>query len=449
VIFMSSKIKKRELLDLIAQAGVIGAGGGGFPTSTKLSADNISHFIANGAECEPLLQKDIELMLHHPKEIASAMAIIGETLQIKNLYFSAKRKYTGIWQKIEPHLKSSGIQQIFLDDIFPAGDEFEIVRQTLGKTIPPANIPLAFNAIVNNVETIFNIFNSLKGKPVTEKWLTITGEVKHPFTASVPIGTPAKDLLDFAEPKLDTFALIEGGPMMGALVSIDEPVKKTTSGFIVLPEEHPIIRYRKMPMNHVLRIAASACMQCQACTDLCPRYLLGHPLEPHKIMRASAMPLSLPVNSMTAALLCSECGVCELFACPMGLSPRRINRELKEKFANKGIKYRCECENFDVREERDFRRIPSTKLIERLQIVDYHNVYPDFVADIPQIRRVVLPLKQHAGAPAIPIVKIGENVKAGQLIAKIPEGKLGANLHASIDGKIVAIAPDIIIRNSK
>ncbi len=437
-------IDRNKLLSLIDEAGIVGAGGGGFPAAVKL-AGNFSHYIANGAECEPMLHKDIELMERHPKEIAEMLAIMRDATDAQNTYFAAKEKYKKKKQKISPFLKKHKITPIYLDDIFPAGDEFEIVERVLGKVIPPANIPLAVDAAVNNVETLLNIRRAIDGKPVIEKWLTVAGEVEKPFTAVVPLGTPASHLLKFAIPKLENYILIEGGPMMGVIVDSEEPVKKTTSGFIVLSPEHPIVRYRTMPINYVLRIAASACSQCRSCTDLCPRYLLGHPLEPHKIMRSAAMPLSLPVETMTAALLCSECGICEQFACPMGLSPRRINQELKKRFAQQDVRYNWNGKNISPRDVREFRRIPARRLAERLGILKYLDIHPKFIPAFPPSEKLLLPLKQNAGAPSQAIVKVGEKVSAGQKIAVVPQGKLGAPLHSPIDGKVIQTMQNIVI----
>jgi len=440
-------MERGEFIQNIADAGVVGAGGGGFPTAVKLNA-SFQHYIANGAECEPLLHKDIELMRRNADFLAETIAKIVDMLGVNYAHIGVKGKYTDIWNILNPAVDKYNIQPHYLDDIFPAGDEFELVRTVLGKTIPPGNIPLAVGAVVNNVETIYNIGKAISGKPVIAKWLTVTGEVEHPFTAIAPLGMRVDDLLNIARPKIDDFAIIEGGPMMGNIVDDSEPVKKTTAGFIVLPTEHRLITSRQKPIEYILRIAASACMQCQACTDLCPRHLLGHPLEPHKIMRAMAMPISLPIESLTSALICSECGICEQFACPMEISPRRINRELKAKFFENKVKFVWNGEDIDTFEERDFRRIPSQKLAERIGVLDYFYIHPEFIPSIPEPDEIILKLKQHAGVPAVPIVRVGEDVKKSQLVAKIPDGKLGANIHSSIDGKVISTAPDIIIRKN-
>ncbi len=438
-------MKTEEFISKIASSGVVGAGGGGFPAAVKISA-KFDHYIANAAECEPLIHKDVEILLHKHMEVVEAIAAVRENSGARKAYFALKRKYDALWNAISADLSTHGIIPLFLEDVYPAGDEFEIVFNALGKVVPAAAIPLTVNVAVNNVETLLNIHNAMRDIPVTEKWLTVTGEVRFPFTAAVPIGTPVSFLIKYAQPKIQDFAIVEGGPMMGTLVLPDEPVKKTTSGFIILPREHVLVHKREMPMRYMLRIAASACMQCQACTDLCPRHLLGHPLEPHKIMRSLAMPLSMPADMMTGALICSECGVCELYACPMGLLPRRLNRELKEKFARSGVRYESKISKYSPPEERDFRKIPSFRLIERLQISKYASISPEYIEKFPKPDMVVLPLKQHAGVAASPIVANGQEVIVGQKIADIPTGKLGAPIHASIDGIAILAGDRIVIK---
>lgn len=433
-----------DLVALVGDAGVVGAGGGGFPAAKKLSGE-FEHYIANGAECEPLLRKDVELMRRCGDEVVEALALVRDARGAKKAYFAAKRKYSEVWETVLPHLDTYGVVPVELDDFFPAGDEFELVERVLGRVVPPGGIPLAVGAAVNNVETLLNIRRALEGKPVTHKWLTVAGAVERPFTAVVPLGVPAKALLDYAKPTKDDFVVIEGGPMMGALVSLDEPVKKTTSGFIVLDADHRLVKSRTMPLRYVLRLAASACMQCQTCSDLCPRHLLGHPIEPHRIMRSAAHPISLPLEAMLGALICSECGVCELFACPMGLSPRRVNAALKKRFAESGVRYSWSGDELSPRRERDFRRIPYARLLERLGVDEFEHRAYDFLPSFEYDGELVLKLKQHAGVAAKPVVSAGELVGFGQVLAALPEGKLGAPIHSPASGKVVRITEDSIV----
>jgi Na+-translocating ferredoxin:NAD+ oxidoreductase RnfC subunit len=61
-----------KMIDLIRKAGVVGAGGAGFPTHVKLDAE-VDTIIANGAECEPMLEVDQQLMKHKSKEFIIAL----------------------------------------------------------------------------------------------------------------------------------------------------------------------------------------------------------------------------------------------------------------------------------------------------------------------------------------------------------------------------------------
>ena len=73
------------------------------------------------------------------------------------------------------------------------------------------------------------------------------------------------------------------------------------------------------------------------------------------------------------------------------------------------------------------------------------DIRPEFLPDFPMPKKAVLPVKQHAGIPAVPLVKIGDGVHKGQKIADIPDCELGAPIHAPIDGKIIAIGQEIAI----
>jgi len=386
-------------------------------------------------------------MLHYPEELVETLGAIKENMggDIR-VVIAEKEKYHTVRDALAEPARSHNIEIHLLSNYYPAGDEFEIVRSVMGVTIPPAEIPLSVGAVVSNVESIYNIGRALDGAPVVDKFVTVIGEVEYPGTFIVPIGTPADKVIALAgNITIENARIIEGGPMMGIEIDRNEPVKKTTSSFVVLPQEHSLFRKREMTVEFILRQAASACTQCRQCTDLCPRYLLGHPLEPHKIMRAAASPLSLPIDAMQNALICSECGVCDSFACPMGLSPRRVNRYLKERFATEGIRYPKESQNPDMRAERDYRKVNPEYLGARLGIATYQNQYAPLRENSVSPARVVLPLKQGLGAPSEPTVKAGTVVARGELVAKIPDGKLGANLHSPIDGVVVSVGEEIVI----
>jgi Na+-translocating ferredoxin:NAD+ oxidoreductase RnfC subunit len=282
--------------------------------------------------------------------------------------------------------------------------------------------------------------------PVTDRYLTVCGEVNQPLICRVPIGTPADVVIDLAGgPKIPDFGVVMGGPMMGKVLSTGtEPITKTTSGIIVLHPDHNVIRDKSRSLDQMRYIGKSACTQCSRCTDLCPRYLIGHDLKPHRIMRHLAYTPGMTGEILEDALICSECGVCEKFACPMMLSPREINAAVKQKLLKEGIKKEPRSEAYRVSPFNETRKIPIKRLMERLAVAQY-DVHPPFGGEDIRVERVIIPLQQHLGKPAEPVVQEGARVQRGDLIGEIPEGALGARIHASIDGTVAAVGENIVI----
>jgi Na+-translocating ferredoxin:NAD+ oxidoreductase RnfC subunit len=144
------------------------------------------------------------------------------------------------------------------------------------------------------------------------------------------------------------------------------------------------------------------------------------------------------------ALICSECGVCEKFACPMMLSPREINAAIKQHLLKEGIKRDPKNEVYRVSPFNDTRKIPLMRLMERLEVTRYDSHPPFYEGDI-RIDKVTIPLLQHIGQAALPVVKQGDRVRKGDLIGEIPDGALGARVHASIDGTVEAVGDMVVI----
>ncbi|CEP66009.1 NADH:ubiquinone oxidoreductase, 51kDa subunit, partial [Moorella glycerini] len=327
------------IISKIAAAGVVGAGGGGFPTAFKLKTRTpIQTVIINGAECEPLLKVDQELMARYPAELLAALAVIVAAAGAQTGVIALKEKYREAHTALAGEINNyPGLKLHLLPDVYPMGDEHLLTYSVTGKTIPPGGLPLQAGAVVLNVETLYNIHQAMEGKPVTHKYLTITGAVRQPLTLAVPLGTPVRELLALSGgPVVDEYLLIAGGPCMGKVTSINAPVTKTTKGIIVLPLDHPLAAAYRRDLNKELKLALKVCCQCQQCTDFCPRHLLGHPLEPHRAMRA--VTYGLVDITLPRALLCSECGLCDLYACPFNLSPRQVNRKIKAELQQKGFR---------------------------------------------------------------------------------------------------------------
>jgi Na+-translocating ferredoxin:NAD+ oxidoreductase RnfC subunit len=349
-------------------------------------------------------------------------------------------------QKVAENGYAGRINVFELEDFYPAGDEFVLVNEVLGKIVPEGGIPLNVLAVVSNVESLLNISRAMAGIPVTDRYLTVCGEVNQPIVCRVPIGTPAEVVIELAGgPKISEHAIVMGGPMMGKILGTgSQPVTKTTSGIIVLSPNHNVVRDKSRSLTQMRFIAKSACTQCSRCTDLCPRYLIGHALEPHRIMRHLAYTPGMTGEVLEDALICSECGICEKFACPMMLSPREINAAIKQKLLKEGIKREPRRETYQVSPFNETRKIPLRRLMERLEVTRY-DTHPPFYGDAIEIKRVSIPLQQHLGKPAVAVVRPGDRVKKGDLIGEIPEGALGARVHASIEGKVESVDERIVI----
>lgn len=438
-----------EIVAAVKTAGVVGAGGAGFPTHLKIDA-KVDIVIVNGAECEPLLRAHQHIMASESMKMVLGLKSVMLATGAQQGYIGLKRKYEEATQQLQMTIKSmgeQGIELFFLPDIYPAGDEHVLVHEVTGRIVPEGGIPLHVGVVVANVETLVNIANALEGQPVTHKYVTVGGAVSTPITLKVPIGMKVQELITLAGGALvRPYVVIDGGPMMGKLIGTDAPVTKTTGGILVLPTDHSLITQKNSTWQMIVNRAKAVCCNCLACTEVCPRNLLGHSIEPHRVMQAIGRGQVNDSKVLSQAFLCSECGACDTFGCTMGLSPRRVNGELKKQLAKAGVKNPHHGKPAQVRSNREYHMIPTKRLTARLGLAKYDVKAPLSTQEIVT-KEVRLPLSQHIGAPAKAIVNVGDHVAKGDLIGVIPEGAtVGANLHASITGQIFAVDNSIGIR---
>lgn len=444
-----------ELLEQITRAGIVGCGGAGFPTGRKLDC-RVEWLIVNGAECEPLLRTDRYLMRHNAGRVVRAAGAVARMVGAKHCVIALKRAYTEEWKALEAALVGGGtvpIELFPLDSFYPAGDEQVLVYEVTERVVPPAGIPLDVGAVVSNLATMNAISDAMDGIPLTKKYITVTGEVKRPTIVRALVGTSFEECIRLAGgSKEERYCVIDGGPMMGKVMGYEEAreaaVTKTTSGIIVLDEDHYLSVLSKTPVGRMKRLASAACIQCSYCTQLCPRNLLGHPLEPHKIMRRFAaggdIPSLLDDPVVRQAAICCQCGVCEQYACPMGLTPRRINALIRDEMRKAGIPYERREALWEADPERRNRKLPTKRAAARSGVLDYYDFEIDTLAEAAP-STVRISLRQNMGAPAQPVVQEGDRVREGQLIARCPEGKLGADIHAGIGGVVTKVTDYIVI----
>lgn len=429
----------------IRDAGVIGAGGAGFPTHVKVNckADII---IANGAECEPLLRVDQLLMEHYADKVVRGVELVKTATQAKEAVICLKEHYHGAVQALEKAIEGKpGISLKLMKSYYPAGDEQTMVYDVTGKVVPTGGLPLDVGAVVNNVSTFINISDAIDGRAVTDKYVTVGGDVQKPVTLKVPVGTPYRALVVAAgiDGQEEDYTLVIGGPLMGKICNDwNETVTKATSGVLVFKKEHVLITKKTHDDDTDLKLAKAVCCQCNMCTLMCPRNALGLAVEPHKAMRAAAMGSGSLLGDPNGVFSCCDCGLCTYYACNFGLNPSGMMEKMKDGLKGAGYNIKKQVKgqpNHDIKSS----RVPVSRLIARLGLSEYDVSAPLVDKDLP-IPIVRVSLRQHIGAPSVPVVNIGDTVNKGDLIAEIKQGALGARAHASIDGTVSAVTDDYI-----
>lgn len=437
------------LMDLITaarQAGIVGAGGAGFPTHVKLDA-KADTVIINCAECEPLLRVDQQLAARNAGNLLQILDLMVEQVGAKQGVVALKAHYHDAIVSLEKELSAHPKLSVFpLGSFYPAGDEQVIVAEVTGRIVPEGGLPVQVGVVVSNVETALNLCAAgSTGTPVTDKYVTLTGAVRTPKTVKVPLGITVRETLALAGgPTVEDCTVINGGPMMGKIVSMNSFITKTTKGLIVLDKSHPLIASIERPLSRSLRDAAIACMQCSMCMEVCPRANLNHRIHPHKLMRMAAYGSmcdrqETPMN----AFLCSGCRLCE-YACVMGLQPWKLNGNFKTVMSQNGVRNNLHNTPEKPAPFRETKRYPLKKLIYQLGLDRYDVPAPidDTLYDATEVN---LLLRQNVGAAANPVVAPGDQVKKGALVAHIPDGSLSANLHASISGTVAKITKEAIV----
>ena len=409
-----------NLTEVVKASGIVGAGGAGFPTHVKLNA-KAECFVVNAAECEPLIETDKYLCRTYAPQIVAAVVAVAAHLEAKRAVIALKGKYKAEIASLQKAIQQAGASiEIFeMGPFYPAGDEQTMVQQVTGRSVPERGLPLDVGCVVDNVGTLLNIFDAIQGRPVVDKFLSVVGEVKEPILFHVPIGTPITQCVQAAEPTISDYALILGGPMMGKVLLKQEDidaavVTKTTGNIIVLPRDHYLFHRATLPMEAIRHQTRSACIQCRMCTDLCPRYLIGHRIRPNLVMRNLWRGTGLEGNEEEERGLrgpghCCDCGVCEMFACPMGLSPRKVNQYIKTQLRSRGIQVPRNMEP-QARTFVDQRHTPTDRLVARLGLSQYYGLHAHECRELNP-DEVFIPFSQHIGKPANMVKAVGDYVE--------------------------------------
>ncbi len=415
-------------LEDIERLGIIGAGGAGFPAHVKLNSrpDTV---IVNAAECEPLVHKDLEMVLHYSDDVLKGLGVVMEMTGAREGIIGIKEKHHREIGLLASKLPAN-VTMVPVEDVYPAGDEVTLIYMTTRRVVAPGALPISVGCIVQNVETLYNIGVA---RPVVEKFLTVAGAVEHPATVRVPVGITFAEVLSRFTVTTPSYVVRSGGLMMGVLEEdLNQVVSRRTGALIVLPPDHHCVTmYRRFATEHATDIIAKAgCDQCNFCTELCPRYLLGQPVRPETAMRNRIFTREDQPMVFAGNLSCCECNLCTMYSCPESLDPKgatviekRLAREQHLQWSGREI---------TVHPMYDYRKVPTSKLKQRLDVLMFTDEAPLTDIDFAPAS-VRIPLDQHQGVPARPTVREGQRVRRYEMIGT-SGGKISSAVHASIDG---------------
>ena len=430
--------------ELMKEAGIVGAGGAGFPSYAKL-ADGADILVVNGAECEPLLYTDYILLQKEMPMVLEGIKAVQEYANIPCALLCVK-EHTAKRLRLKDGTKlGERIILKTLPDVSPMGDEISLIYQATGRVVKPGNLPITSGVIVLNVETLYNTAQMAKNnQPLTEKYLTIAGNIPEAIVVKVPIGIEVSALFEQNSIIVpEGHVVIDGGPSMGKIIDHENAVvTKTTKGLLILPEEIEAVMTKFIDGDKSIARAETACCQCTRCTDMCPRALLGYPLEPHKMVRTAKSAVTIMPEMVISATLCCGCGICESLACSQGISPKAVINEYKALLAKNKMRYVAK-DDVEVAEEREYRMVPSERWASNLGVAKYDKV-AKYVGRQMHYEKAEIYFRQHIGAPSVACVENGAIVQKGEKIAEAAEG-LSLPQYASIDGRVTVYNDKIVI----
>ena len=294
-----------DLLRRIEAAGIVGLGGAVFPTATKLSVGAITTLIVNGVECEPTISCDDRLLRERAAEVLEGAERLRRALGIEQVGLAIKADMMEAFDAIQQARNDTGFDRIAPVTVasrYPAGGERQLIQNLTGREVPAGGRPTDIGVLCLNVATVTAIQRAAtRGEPLISRIVSVGGRgLREPHNLEVRLGTPLRHLIDvcggYAEP---VERLVIGGPMMGFPVATDAvPVTASVNALFVAGRG-------QLPA----RSAASPCIRCGACAEVCPAGLLPQELDWQS--RQGHAPKLLADGLFD----CIECGCCDV-VCP-------------------------------------------------------------------------------------------------------------------------------------
>ncbi|MFY9402388.1 MAG: electron transport complex subunit RsxC [Candidatus Omnitrophota bacterium] len=313
------KLSPEDIRRIVFESGIVGMGGASFPAHIKLNPSvSVDTLIINGAECEPYLTSDSQLMIERAEEILKGIDLAAYCLGIKKVFIAIEDNKPEAIKKVNSRISIKSVfnRQIdcrlhTLKSSYPQGGEKQLIKSVLNKEVPRGKLPFDIGVVVHNVATVFAIYEAVYlNKPLYERVVTVTGAIlSNPKNLLVRIGTPIKELINYCAPlKENPSKIIIGGPMMGIAQYTDNvPVIKSTNGVLLFgPKESKTL-------------IEEYCIRCGSCVRECPVGLM-----PCVINLASEKGLWQEAINY-GAMDCIECGVCN-YVCSAN---RRLVQSIK------------------------------------------------------------------------------------------------------------------------
>jgi electron transport complex protein RnfC len=322
-----------QFIDAVQMSGIVGMGGAAFPSHVKYSIpeeQHISDLLVNGAECEPFLTNDHRLMVERPETVLHGCEILRKHLGASRVAIGVEKNkpesISQLQKALANILKSASksdlpIDIVPLDVKYPQGAEKMLIKSIYNKELPAGELPRDIGIAVNNVGTIVALADYFDhGMPLIERIVTLAGPgVEEPANLIVPIGTPIRDVLEFAGGlKEQTREVIMGGPMMGSpIADLDAPVLKGTSGILAFTDQET-----SQPGEY-------PCIRCARCLEACPYFL-----NPSRLALLGKARLFQEMQEKYHVMDCVECGACT-YACPSNIPIVQHIRTAKDSLRNK------------------------------------------------------------------------------------------------------------------
>lgn len=302
---------KEEFLKTLKDCGVVGMGGNEFPTYLKYKTnEKINTLIVNCTECSAYSTSDYVLLQERSEEILETIDSILEINEIENAVIAVKKSDTELINLLNSFIGTYlKVKIVTVPDCYPIGWEKNLVKYVCKKTY---NVnPIEVGIVVNNVSTIYAIFEALKyHKSLCERIITFTGNgIKRPQNVYVKIGTPLYEIINKIGTNIKEPKIVIGEPMMGNYVKEEDIVATIDTNCVIV-------------LNEIPKEIEEECIRCGKCTKYCPAKISPVLIKDNKNNKEKLKKLH-PEK-------CIKCGLCS-YICPSNIKLRDIIEKVCEK----------------------------------------------------------------------------------------------------------------------